>query len=47
MSIRTFAQYVKNFCMKICEKHYEPHIIYLTTEENQTQAVRKQFFFLC
>jgi len=28
------------------QKHYKPHIIYLTTEENKSQAVRKQFFFL-
>ena len=25
----------------------EPHRIHLTTEQNQSQAVRKQFFFLC
>jgi len=31
--------------MKICKQHQEPHIIYLTTEENQSQEVRKQFFF--
>ena len=45
--IGTFVQYMKNFCMKICKEHYEPHRIYLKTEENQSQAVRKQFFFLC
>jgi len=35
--------------MKICKKHYEVRTAhnYLTAEENQSQAVRKQFFFLC
>jgi len=33
--------------MKICKKHEEPHRMYLATEENQSQAVRRQFFFLC
>jgi len=42
-----FSQYLKNFCMKICKKHWEPHIIYLTTEENQSQAISKQFHLLC
>jgi len=46
MPIRTLSQYLKNVCMKICKKHEEPHRMYITTEENQSQAVRKQFFFL-
>jgi len=46
MRIRTFPQHLKNVFMKICKKHYEPHRICLTTEKNQSQAVRKQFFIL-
>jgi len=46
-AIRTFSQYLKKFAWKYAKKHYEAHRICLKTEENQTQAVRKQFFFLC
>jgi len=31
--------------MKRCKK--EPHRIYLTTEENQSQSAKKLFLFLC
>jgi len=37
----------ENLLHENMQKHEEPHRIYLTTEENQSQAVRKQFFFLC
>jgi len=37
--MRAFSQYLKNFCIKICKKHYEPHIIYLTTEEKSKQKI--------
>jgi len=48
MTIRSFSQYRKTVCMKKCKKkHQKPHRIYLKTEENQNNAVRKQFLFLC
>jgi len=28
MPMRTFSQYLKNFCIKICKKHYEPHNLF-------------------
>ena len=51
--VSTFNAHTYSFAMsekclhEICKKHEEPHRMYLTTEENQSQAVRKQFFFLC
>jgi len=41
-----FRNIWKTFSWKYVKKHYEPHRICLTTEENQSQAVRKQFFIL-